>query len=101
MGCPKTLNIIPRTRLKFFFRQATSKSEDPQQSCLVLVAATKPHGAVFLSCLWSVLVAATKPHGAVFLKINAQKEGVVVLPSGLQYRVIKNAEMPAHVLISA
>ncbi len=36
-----------------------------------------------------VLVAASNPEGTAFLKENAQKDGVVVLPSGLQYRVIK------------
>ena len=32
--------------------------------------------------------AALREEGEVFLKMNAEKEGVVVLPSGLQYKVI-------------
>ena len=32
--------------------------------------------------------AAMREEGEVFLKMNAEKEGVVVLPSGLQYKVI-------------
>ena len=34
------------------------------------------------------LSAAMREEGEVFLKMNAEKEGVVVLPSGLQYKVI-------------
>ena len=34
------------------------------------------------------LSAAMREEGEVFLKVNAEKEGVVVLPSGLQYKVI-------------
>ena len=34
------------------------------------------------------LSAAMREEGVVFLKMNAEKEGVVVLPSGLQYKVI-------------
>ena len=36
----------------------------------------------------AAMSAAMKEEGEVFLKMNAEKEGVVVLPSGLQYKVI-------------
>ena len=36
------------------------------------------------------LARATNEEGKAFLEENAQKEGVVVLPSGLQYKVIKS-----------
>ena len=34
----------------------------------------------------------TKPEGYVWLEANAKKEGVVVLPSGLQYKVLNSGE---------
>ena len=34
----------------------------------------------------------TKPEGYVWLEANAKKEGVVVLPSGLQYKVLTSGE---------
>ena len=41
--------------------------------------------ALFLTVAF---VAATNPEGKKFLEENAKKEGVVVLPSGLQYKVM-------------
>ena len=41
---------------------------------------------VVLSCLQFAL-AATSPEGLAWLEENKRKEGVVALPSGLQYKV--------------
>lgn len=45
----------------------------------------------------SELAAGSKEEGAAFLQENAKQEGVVTLPSGLQYKVIKegNGKKPA------
>lgn len=37
----------------------------------------------------AAMSAAMREEGEAFLKMNAEKEGVVVLPSGLQYKVVK------------
>ncbi|CAM9201921.1 unnamed protein product [Heterosigma akashiwo] len=39
---------------------------------------------------FSAGIAGTTPEGLAYLKENKQKEGVVELPSGLQYKVIKS-----------
>ncbi|KAL1507269.1 hypothetical protein AB1Y20_008117 [Prymnesium parvum] len=51
------------------------------------------------ACLGAALVAlalATNPEGQAFLQENAKKDGVVVLPSGLQYKVLKSGSADAR-----
>ncbi|CAM9182857.1 unnamed protein product [Choristocarpus tenellus] len=43
-----------------------------------------------LAAMVSSILAATTPAGMAYLEANRAKEGVVELPSGLQYRVIKS-----------
>ena len=48
---------------------------------------------LFVACLSSLLICSTASNaaGVKFLEENAKKEGVVTLPSGLQYKVIKSS----------
>ena len=48
---------------------------------------------LFIACLSSLLICSTASNaaGVKFLEENAKKEGVVTLPSGLQYKVIKSS----------
>mmetsp|Transcript_21701 Transcript_21701/g.36280 ORF Transcript_21701/g.36280 Transcript_21701/m.36280 type:complete len:159 (+) Transcript_21701:70-546(+) len=46
-------------------------------------------GVVLSAMLVGTVLAGTSPAGKKYLAENAKKEGVVVLPSGLQYKVIK------------
>lgn len=39
----------------------------------------------------------TKPEGYLWLEGNASKEGVVVLPSGLQYKILETGKGPAGI----
>jgi FKBP-type peptidyl-prolyl cis-trans isomerase FklB len=50
---------------------------------------------LFLSTL-SYVLAGTNEEGLAFLKENAQKDGVVTLPSGLQYRVLESGSGTHH-----
>eukprot|EP00750_Incisomonas_marina_P004341 INCI13462.1.p2 GENE.INCI13462.1~~INCI13462.1.p2 ORF type:complete len:154 (+),score=27.59 INCI13462.1:206-667(+) len=47
-----------------------------------------------LAALCVAFAAATNAAGQAFLAENAQKEGVVTLPSGLQYRVLESGPSP-------
>ena len=48
---------------------------------------------LFIACLSSLLICSTASNaaGVKFLEENAKKDGVVTLPSGLQYKVIKSS----------
>ena len=48
---------------------------------------------LFVACLSTMLVHSTASNaaGVKFLEENAKKDGVVTLPSGLQYKVIKSS----------
>ena len=48
---------------------------------------------LFVACLSTMLVYSTASNaaGVKFLEENAKKDGVVTLPSGLQYKVIKSS----------
>lgn len=60
----------------------------PGGSALALLAALVATGTVGVS--------GSNPEGEAFLKENAGKEGVVVLPSGLQYKVLKSGAEDAR-----
>jgi hypothetical protein len=47
--------------------------------------------AVVLVCVLALVAAGTTPEGLKFLMENKAKEGVITLPSGLQYKVLKSA----------
>ena len=49
-----------------------------------------------LAAVGAVGVSGSNPEGEAFLKENAGKEGVVVLPSGLQYKVLKSGAEDAR-----
>lgn len=52
---------------------------------------------VLLLLLWAGLVAAgTNEEGLAYLEENKNKEGVITLPSGLQYKVLKKGEGVYH-----
>jgi FKBP-type peptidyl-prolyl cis-trans isomerase FklB len=51
---------------------------------------------VVLLCFGVGVSAGTNEAGLAFLAENKQKEGVVTLPSGLQYRVLQKGRGPAH-----
>eukprot|EP01129_Flabellula_baltica_P017459 TRINITY_DN9686_c0_g1_i1.p1 TRINITY_DN9686_c0_g1~~TRINITY_DN9686_c0_g1_i1.p1 ORF type:complete len:157 (+),score=33.75 TRINITY_DN9686_c0_g1_i1:41-511(+) len=58
----------------------------------------------YLCLLLTLLITlslATNQEGLKFLEENAQKEGVVVLPSGLQYKVLKAGEGTAHPTVNS
>jgi len=48
-----------------------------------------------------IVVGATNPAGKAFLDENAQKEGVVVLPSGLQYKVLNKGTGQFHPTVNS
>lgn len=57
-----------------------------------------------LSCLLVPLVvvlAGSNEKGLAFLEENKQKDGVVTLPSGLQYKVLQKGKGPAHPTIDS
>jgi len=54
-----------------------------------------PSAAVALAALAS-LAAASNEFGVKFLEENAAKEGVIVLPSGLQYKVLRAGDGDSH-----
>ena len=47
------------------------------------------------------IAAATNAAGLKFLAENKEKEGVVTLPSGLQYKVLRSGEGKVHPLVNA
>eukprot|EP00978_Attheya_sp_CCMP212_P007203 scaffold16722_cov33-Attheya_sp.AAC.1 len=50
-----------------------------------------------LLCLaLAAIAAATDEAGLAFLKDNAEKEGVIELPSGLQYKILRNGTGAFH-----
>merc|ERR1712070_461060 len=57
---------------------------------------------VFLLCiaaLCATAVSATNEEGTKFLEANKAKEGVITLPSGLQYKVLKKGDGAFHPLV--
>ena len=55
--------------------------------------------SLFLALLLPALAAATNAFGEKFLQDNAAKPGVISLPSGLQYKVLRVGEGTAHPLV--
>ena len=47
------------------------------------------HTLIVLACLVGAALAGTNAEGKKFLEANAKKEGVISLPSGLQYKVLR------------
>jgi hypothetical protein len=70
------------------FLQKMRMARWPCGPALTLLAALAAVGAVGVS--------GSNPEGEAFLKANAGKEGVVVLPSGLQYKVLKSGAEDAR-----
>jgi FKBP-type peptidyl-prolyl cis-trans isomerase FklB len=64
----------------------------PRLSILLLLA---------LATLFGEVLAGTNEAGLAFLAENKQKEGVVTLPSGLQYKVLTKGKGPAHPTIDS
>jgi FKBP-type peptidyl-prolyl cis-trans isomerase FklB len=53
------------------------------------------------SSLWAAVEAGTNEAGVAFLAENKNKPGVITLPSGLQYKVLKKGKGPAHPTIDS
>jgi FKBP-type peptidyl-prolyl cis-trans isomerase FklB len=51
---------------------------------------------VFIATISTVVEAGTNEEGLAFLKANKEKEGVVELPSGLQYKILKSGSGLYH-----
>jgi FKBP-type peptidyl-prolyl cis-trans isomerase FklB len=51
---------------------------------------------VFLLALLVAVSFASSPEGEKYLQEYSQREGVVTLPSGLRYRIIKSGEGKEH-----
>lgn len=51
---------------------------------------------VLLFALFAAIAFASSPEGEKFLEEYSKKDGVVTLPSGLRYRVIKSGEGKTH-----
>jgi hypothetical protein len=56
--------------------------------------------SLLLLALLVAVVSASNAAGRAFLKANAQNEGVVVLPSGLQYKVLSSGNGQGHPRVS-
>eukprot|EP00951_Prasinocladus_malaysianus_P032289 scaffold313684_cov42-Prasinocladus_malaysianus.AAC.1 len=52
--------------------------------------------ALTLASLHSRVEAGSSPEGIAFLETNKDKEGVISLPSGLQYKVLRKGEGAFH-----
>lgn len=56
---------------------------------------------LLLALLFATVSAGTNEAGLAFLAENKEKDGVVTLASGLQYKVLKKGKGPAHPTISS
>ena len=56
----------------------------------------------FLLLFWATLVrAGTNEEGLAFLEENKSKEGVITLPSGLQYKVLRKGDGVYHPTVNS